>query len=79
MILYPSGQAIDLVNAVGDNSYYDGETIVRHVNPSTVLVSSEADLSTEEMSDLAPSSIAYTAGFANIWQKAVNGTWVEVR
>lgn len=76
MIVYNDQQRIDLVNAVSDASYVDNGEVVRHVNPSTVMIGSESDLTV--LTDLVPTSVAYTAGFKSIWQKDVDGTWVEV-
>lgn len=39
-------------------------------------VDSEADL--VNLPECAPDSIAYTAGFAQIWHKANDGSWVMV-
>lgn len=44
---------------------------------SEVLIESAADLPTLP-AELAPGSIAYTASLAKMWQKDVNGSWVQI-
>lgn len=43
---------------------------------SSILVSSQSDLANLE--GITAGSIAFTAGFTNIWQLSPTGTWVEV-
>lgn len=42
-----------------------------------VMVPSQADLANLP-SDYMPGTIAYLAGFTKLWQKAADGTWIEV-
>lgn len=49
---------------------------LNHSNGMRFEVDSEADL--ENLPECAPDSIAYTAGFARIWHRANDGSWVEV-
>ena len=41
--------------------------------PNTVLVTGESQLS--ELTGFEPGSIAFTAGYANMWQLDPDGTW----
>lgn len=43
---------------------------------SSILVGSQSDLNSLE--GITAGSIAFTAGFANMWQLSPAGTWVEV-
>ncbi len=52
----------------------DGTLVPR--NAQEVLVRSDADL--ELLTDLEPGSLAYTVGYANMWQKGEDGNWVAV-
>ena len=47
-----------------------------HPNCMEFLVESEADLTS--LPTCAPGSVAYTAGYAQIWHKGLNGEWVAV-
>lgn len=52
----------------------DGTLVPR--NAQEVLVRSESDL--DLLTDLEPGSLAYTVGYANMWQKGEDGNWVAV-
>lgn len=71
-----SYQYQDVVNTRGNLDYViDGEIFQN--NPSqSVMVSSSDDLSV--LDGYGIGTIAYTAGFGSMWQKSLDGTWVEV-
>lgn len=48
-----------------------------NITPVTVMVSAEADLATI-VNEVPAGSIAYTAGFAQMWMKSQEGNWVEI-
>lgn len=66
----------DVVNTRGNLDYVkDGEVFTN--NPSqSVMVNTADDL--DLLTNYNPGTIAYTAGFASMWQKSLDGTWVEV-
>ena len=68
-----SNQYIDVVQNRGVIDYVQDGVIINNSVASTVLVSSQSDLSA--LDDYAPGTIAYTAGYKNMWQKAPNGSW----
>lgn len=51
--------------------------VVKDVAAPSVLVTAQADLS--GLAGYPPGTIAYTAGFKNMWQLAANGSWVSLR
>ena len=53
----------------------DGDMHI-HVKRGEVMVTDEDDLT--GLTGYEPSSIAYTAGLANVWQLAADGTWVAI-
>lgn len=55
---------------------FDG-TSLNSNNVSNILIESEADLSNLPET-IEAGSIAYTAGFTYMWQKAINGSWVSI-
>lgn len=55
---------------------FDG-TSAHSNNVANILVDAEADLANLP-STIPAGSIAYTAGFAYMWQKAINGSWVAI-
>lgn len=66
----------DVVNTRGNLDYVKNEIIYRNNPSQCVMVNSEGDLS--RLSSYSPGTIAYTAGFVSMWQKSLDGTWVEV-
>ena len=66
----------DVVNIRGNTDYVkDGK--IYHNNPSqSVLVRNSDDL--ELLVNYNVGTIAYTAGFKDIWVKQADGQWVEV-
>lgn len=68
-------QYIDLVSTQSMTAYVQDGAIVKKSPIAMVLVSSESEL--DLLDDFAPGTIAYTAGFAKMWQKAPNGNWIS--
>ena len=64
---------IDFVNNSGVISYVQNGQIVKNSVVPMVLISSQSEL--QLLGDYAPGTIAYTAGYKQMWQKAPNGTW----
>ena len=62
--------------AIGDIDYVQDDTVIVGVNPSSVMVKDENDL--YELEGYVPGSIAYTAGFAEMWQLNADGNWVTL-
>lgn len=58
------------VDYVKDGVLYKGNVA------DSVMIESSSDLAS--LTDLTPGSIAYTAGFASMWQLSASGTWVEM-
>ena len=77
LINHKEGSVVDAVQNVGMLDYID-ENGDLHVDekPAAVLIRTGNDLAL--VSDYPVGTIAYTAGFAKIWQKGANGTWTEV-
>ena len=66
---------VDLVQNSNGTDYVKDGRIVHNASMQPVLVSSSSDLSL--LTEYEPGTIAYTAGFNSIWQKAPDGTWAE--
>lgn len=60
---------------VGADYVKDGKVYNSGSNTS-VMVTAQSDLANLE--GYLPGTVAYTAGFANVWQLAANGTWVSL-
>ena len=74
---YPYGdESISRVQALSELDYVKGGKLYRGSGAASVLVTSQSDLG--KLDNYAPGAVAYTAGFAKIWQLGANGTWVEV-
>lgn len=67
------GKYVDVVNSSGNLDYIKNNVIHHNIEMQIVLVNSQSELSA--LSDYDPGSIAFTAGFANMWQKKTDGTW----
>ena len=60
-----------------DNAYIDSDGDLHiHTAITGIMVTSADDL--EELTDFNPASIAYTAGFTNVWQLGADGEWVAI-
>lgn len=54
----------------------DGDTINTKIPQTTIMVSGQSDLA--KLTDYPAGVLAFTAGYQKIWQKGINGSWVEV-
>ena len=71
-----SNSEMDVITTAGASDYVkDGE---QHINVSglAVMVESESDL--DNLVGYPPTTIAYTAGFGNMWQLDADGTWQNI-
>lgn len=62
--------------AIGDIDYVQDTKLVTGAMPSSIMISDESDL--DELTEYTPGSIAYTAGFGEMWQLGADGTWVAL-
>lgn len=67
---------VDLVYTVDDMEYLKNGEIHRHSAAKSIMVQSESDLS--NLVGYEPGSIAFTAGFAKIWQLDASNNWVQI-
>ena len=61
---------------IGDMDYVQNDKVIVGANAGSVMVTSESDLA--QLEGYATGSIAYTAGFADMWQLNASGTWVAL-
>lgn len=59
-------------------AYYEDGTIIQIAPKSSIMVASKSELDNITPADIPPTSIAYTAGFKNMWQLAADGTWETI-
>ena len=60
-----------------DNAYIDTDGDLHiHTAITDIMVTSADDL--EGLTDFNPATIAYTAGFGNVWQLGADGEWVAI-
>ena len=59
-------------------AYYEDGTIIQVAPKSSIMVASKDDLDSITAADLPPTSIAYTAGFKNMWQLDADGVWQPI-
>lgn len=79
MLLHNTGDLnrySDVVNARSNNDYIKNGEIFKNSAMQMVLVSGTQDLNL--LSEYAPGTIAYTAGFETMWQKSASDQWVQV-
>ncbi len=76
--VYPSNYSLDnpyRVQSEPECDYVQNGVIYTGAKAESVMVTSQSDL--EQLSGYAPGTIAYTAGFTDMWQLAADGTWVS--
>lgn len=66
---------IDTVQTDTDYIDTDGNLHI-HVKKVEVMVTAKSDL--DSLTGYPPTTIAYTAGLANVWQLAADGTWEAI-
>ena len=64
------------VQNIGMHDAVIGGDIYQELPTKSVLVAQESDL--DYLSEYEPGTFAHTAGFVNIWEKGVDGTWVSL-
>lgn len=57
--------------------YVSGTTLHKQVPSDSVMVTSETDLA-KVKDNYNPGVVAYTAGFAHMWQLSAAGEWVSI-
>lgn len=69
----------DRVPTFGPYSFFDADGAL-HVNvyAEPIMVRDENDLDEIPEDKLIPGTLAYTAGFANLWHLGANGEWEEM-
>ena len=67
---------VDLVSTIGDMGYVKNGKLYKHSAASSVMVGSSSELSV--LSNCEPGTIAFTAGFENMWQLNASGQWVSI-
>lgn len=60
----------------GTNAFVRDGVLYRGVPDVSVQIESASDL--DELSELPPTAVAYTAGFEHVWQKSSDDTWEQI-
>ena len=72
-------RVFDFVTTLGNVDFVDADGAIHTEEPVRgVMVRSEDDLALSAFEDYSPGTIAFTAGFENLWQKAADGTWASI-
>ena len=71
-----NGTTIDVVSTKNNLTYVKDGMIYSNISAPSILVESSSDLTL--LTNYPPGSIAYTVGFANMWQKGTDGNWEEI-
>lgn len=76
-IVAPFGsKEVTRVQQKNEIDYVKDGVVYKGSGSASVMVESQSDLAGLEKS--APGTIAFTAGYVNMWQKKADGTWVEM-
>ncbi|GEM_PF-4190861 len=75
-ILTKEKKVIDVVQVEDAMSYIKGGEITTDSQMPSIMVESGSDL--DLLANYPPGTIAFTAGYANIWQKTSANEWVTV-
>lgn len=74
--IFPYGVAtVGRTQGYSELDYVKDGTLYKGGGSAAVMVESSSDL--DDING-PPGKIAYTAGFASMWQMAADGTWVEI-
>lgn len=68
----------DVVNTTENLDYIKDDALYRNQGTPTVMVTAETDLESDLLANYPAGTVAYTAGFADMWQKDASGEWVEL-
>ena len=68
----------DVVNTTVNLDYIKNGKLFKNQSTPSVMVTAETDLDSDLLSGYPAGTVAYTAGFANMWQKDASGEWVEL-
>ena len=70
----------EMLEGLKQPTWYDyidaSGNIQQNVQGGNVMVRTQADLSS--LTSYLPGTIAFTAGFVNMWQKKADGTWISM-
>lgn len=67
----------DVVNATGNMDYVKDGKLYKNMPTPSVMVAAQTELASM-LADYPPGTIAYTAGYEEMWQKAVSGNWATI-
>lgn len=68
----------DVVNTTGNLDYIKNGKLFKNQSTPSVMVTAETDLDSDLLANYPAGTVAYTAGFADMWQKDASGQWVEL-
>lgn len=66
---------VDVVNTVGDMGFVKDGKLYKHSDATSIMVNSSSELASLACE---PGSVAFTAGFENMWQLDASGQWVSI-
>ena len=69
-------RVLDYGISAGEKDYIKDGILYKHSPSSSVIVTAESDLAS--LNEYEVGTIAYTAGFAKMWQLAANGDWISI-
>lgn len=67
---------VDVVQDEGSTDFVKNGRIYKDYPAKSVMVASESDL--DLLASYAPGTVAYTAGYENMWQKSIADEWVQI-
>lgn len=67
---------VDLVSTIGDMGYTKDGELHKHSSASSIMITGSSELST--LTGCEPGSVAFTAGFENMWQLNASGQWISI-
>lgn len=75
----PNGEDVyvaDVVSDTGNMDYVLNGVVIKDAPTKAVMVTAQSDLA--NLTGYEAGTIAYTAGFSDMWQLNASGTWVEI-
>ena len=75
MVVHYNQDVADWMRTEDRSSYIKNGELYENESTGSVMIESESDLTLLTLDYVMPGAIAYTAGFAKVWQIGTDGAW----
>lgn len=78
MVVHYNQDVADWMRTEDRSSYIKNGELYENESTGSVMIESESDLTLLTLDYVRPGAIAYTPGFAKVWQIGTDGVWREM-